>query len=243
MIGRFITTLFFLFLTATMYCQGFQFGAGLDYNTQNMDELKVLMDETFDVVSNDFPLQRTRNYPASYGYSVTAGLTPKTNFTVGIIYTWNSTDSKIDYNDNLHEIEFQHNISANTLGLTGTWRLNVEEKHQINYYFGFEGHFIMTKLNIGSMLILDDTRDANEFDFKGRSIALKPYVLVSGRLFSNFFLELKGGYLFDTEGKVFVDGNKDLFLVDSGGNTIRSNWSGLRLGLGLSFKISTRNTE
>lgn len=150
----------------------------------------------------------------------------------GISVGYYTTGSRISYKDYSGELKIDNIISAYTPGmLIGANLTNkiLTLKGEVNLAFS------MSKLEIVEKIL----NETDELNLESNSFQLEPRIRLT-YFWNNFEFGLRSGYLIDFGSKYNLEDNPDAFLENDENKAIKSNWSGLRIGISATYGISLK---
>jgi hypothetical protein len=197
-----------------------------------MSQLKTIND----LVKHDLPFdtKTVANFPPFLKYSI-AFLFKSGKISLGPLYTFQSTGSRVSGKDYSGEFRFDMVINSSAPGIYGTVELLQENKMIISFYSVFGTLF--SNLKTSELLQVQETRMIDEtFKFKCFNLFAEPGIFIS---YPVKFLNIgfNTGYLIQFGNKSFhYRDNKDIKLVNPvTGNPVKPGWNGLRVGLSSFF--------
>lgn len=224
----------FSYLKAAGQSQAFHFSPELA--TFQMGHLKDVMQDNLN--SGDWgnvPVKLTSDYPAfpgyfmGYDYPIT-----KDGLSLGVSLGINSTGARIHYADFSGEIDFSHAIESFNFGVVLTKQVNATTQ-KTSFYLGLEARLIQSQLRVASKLRIGEVSDVANIEFVSTSLAGMPFAKLSRPIYQRFHGHLKLGYLIDFQADLKWRNDKSFVFFDSNRNTVKADWSGLRLSLGASY--------
>ncbi len=189
-------------------------------------------------VSEGLPLQTVHDFPGHWDAEIRASI-PILNFNngklnIGASLGYGSTGGRIHYADFSGEIGVDQVLEYRSLGLI--FERSFTHTSQSTFYISAKQTLRFTNLDFTEFLALGDTGDSESLSFKSTSFGLQPqlgYAVFIG----NTFVRVNAGYQIEIPSGLTFSANRNAKLIDSSGDTIGANWSGLRLGFMLGMQI------
>ncbi|RPH33915.1 MAG: hypothetical protein EHM93_02795 [Bacteroidales bacterium] len=226
----FFSIIVLFFFSLSNYSQDFKIGFQSGWGSYKMSELKDL--NQYILKNNPLSPKMISNYPSYYYYRPSIIFAyKKVNF--GLIFSHQSTGSRISIKDYSGEYLFDSKIKSNAFGILG--EVNVDPEKKLKFILYSELGFIKTQLTLTEFLkVFDNTITDDKYYFDSKNYYIEPGFKISYPL-SFISLELNIGF-FQQFGKKKFEGDKDVSLTVNG-NKIKPDWSGLRFGLSFYFVI------
>ena len=206
--------------------------------TYAMNDLKAIQKELQNI--NDIPLKGTDNYPPfiCFGLDLIPVLTK--NFGLGFTSSYHSTGARNHYADYSGSLTEDFLVNDLNLGIDGIVTKIISKNLLLSGEI--KSGIKFTKLQSKSSLKLFEQNETENQSFKSESWWIEPQINIEKLLIKNIYFYIFLGYEFNTNGTLFLTSNRDLYLQINNSKA-SANWSGLRAGLGLSFKIKTKKPE
>ena len=201
----------------------------LNYNSFMHTSLKSFQEE-FRGDMPEIPIKINDNFPANFG--ITAGY--KINsLDAALLFSYNSTGGKISYSDYSGIVRLTQPLKAYSLG--GEYFIELD-KSSSNLSLGLKGFMTYSMLEIDSYTQIAD--EVNKDNIKLQSIDFG----VGGRLIyeyplSFFMLRASIGVDVVIGGKLKFKENNEYHLENNNGDPVKTNWTGLRTGIGISVPL------
>ncbi len=230
-----IVVIFLLSLAAGTYTFSQQISIGFSsgVGTYAMDDLKSLNEAVHPV----FDTKLVTDFPPYWFYQPSL-LIKLHKVAFGLNYTFQSTGSRISAKDYSGEYRLDMKVHSNNLGLVAA--VDLLEENNLRFSVYLEPGMAFSDLKINEYLILLDTELENEtMRFKALNYYVEPGIEFTYTLFPEISLGLNLGYYFQAGKRDFhLDGEKDILLTNpSTRETIKPGWSGIRLGMTLTYDI------
>jgi hypothetical protein len=201
------------------------------YGMKDLKELNKL-----NLSSLPFDAKATSNFPAYWYNKLSLEYSMKKLLTVGFTFSYQSTGSRISRVDYSGEYYFDNRIRALSPGVTAEIYFHLNSfLISIRNEAGIE----FTKLRLNEYLRINTESTNDKFSFISQNWYYEPTVKVSYPI-SFFRLGLVAGWLFDLKKEILAgsDSNtRDKNIVLSSGSKATADWSGIRLGISLSFNL------
>lgn len=106
---------------------------------------------------------------------------------------------------------------------------------RLEFYAKIGLNYSMMKIDFSSS-INGVGSDSNSSDFHSVGLNLEPGMCLSFPL-KRIVISVNTGYEFNVQGTTWLDTNDEVYLVNENGDQVIVDWSGLRLGLSLGYKL------
>ena len=205
----------FMLLIITVRAQKFELAASIGMGTYSMKDLKQINKNALEILP--FEAQITNEFPPwiQYRASVVYNLHDKYKF--GIVYIHNSTGSRISSKDYSGEYSFDNLLTGNSAGILLGMNLFRMQRFTIDLDAIFGG--IFTRFVNKEQLAVADTVISATSTFNSTSFFCNP--------------ELEFTYSFPVVNAGAFFG----YMLDAGGKSTWSNWSGMRLGVFVAMRF------
>lgn len=211
---------------------------GADYSA--MGKIKGLQDQLL----NDFrsmlnvPVKITESFPARPGFKMGLSFPVKEHrdnyYFISFSIGYTSTGGRINYQDYSGEVNLDQIL--NGYSLAGTAGYSDKSKNCFAMDYAIALKFIKTDYKIKSLIRLGQGREFKEIQLYSISAGIEPVLMPSYKI-RDLRLGLSISYLLNIPASMKLDSDSDLFLTDREGNQISADWSGLKLGVHLSYDI------
>jgi hypothetical protein len=220
--------LLLIFYSRGVYSQQVSIGFQLGTGTYSMSQLKTIND----LVKHDLPFdtKTVANFPPFLNYSA-AFLIRTGIVNTGLVYTFQSTGSRVSGKDYSGEYRFDMVIYSSAPGIYCAIDLLQQDKLLISFYSVFGTLF--SNLKTSEFLRIQETRIMDEtLKFKDFNFFAEPGFYIS-RPVKFLNIGFNAGYSIQFGNQSFYyRGNKNIKLVNPvTGNPVKPGWNGLRAGL------------
>jgi hypothetical protein len=176
------------------------------------------------------------SFPAfwSYDLSLTGKLSDRVRIGGSIGFT--STGGRIHYRDYSGEMECEQLTTAWVPAFQSELLLNPKGKLPVSLTCAAGA--MLGRYSLDFSLEVNNSSDSDNLKFKSTNFFLEPGIMANKRIVGKLSALVKAGYninVFKSRQDWVED--KDLFLQDGSGKEVRLDWSGFRLGVGLSFEF------
>jgi hypothetical protein len=226
-------TVLYLFLLPTYFCFGQvgDFFIEINYNNHSHSGLKKIQQEIIESVQ-EISLTSNDNFPGSIGYTVGFRIT---NFAASFFLGYDKTGGKVSYSDYSGVIKFEQELSSFILG--GNFERNILNNKRSDFLF----LKLKTAVRFSSLEIVSNSRileNTNQsfVDFDSKSIILGVGISYEYPLFF-FRLRTSIGFDFDIGAEYAFKENSDYYLQNNANNKVKTDWSGLSSGIGITIPI------
>jgi len=201
----------------------------LNYNSFMHTSLKSFQEEFIGDMP-EIPIKVNDNFSANFG--ITAGY--KINsLNAAFFFSYNSTGGKISYSDYSGIVRLSQPLKAYSLG--GEYFIQLDRSNP-NLSLGLKGFttYSMLEINSHTQILGEVSKDniklqSTDFGVGGRLIYEYPL--------SFFMLRASIGVDIVIGGKLKFKENNDYHLENNNGDPVKTNWTGLRTGIGVSFPL------
>lgn len=226
-------TVIILFFINTAFSQQWSIGGRLGVGNYSMSGLKDLQE--FRVEELGLPLSTTDNYPITPNYRVELAVNDLSFIDkIGVFYAFNSTGARSTRSDYSGRVDLDAIVNGNQIGFT--FQKMYQKINSISSGLYLDGSYLLSSLKTKDYLKIEASPDIiqkNSYNFNSSGLAAELGMVAKYRL-NPVELQVTLGYLHDFSGKLFLDGNKDQWLAINN-SEIKTNWSGFRLGVQISY--------
>jgi hypothetical protein len=222
-----------------LFSQELNIGLESGMGSYKMNDLKEI--NTLNLNSLPFEAKNVANFPSYFYYKPSLSFSFKRFLTFGASLSIQSTGSRVSYADYSGEYSFDIVISSSSPSLF------VELFYPVSKFrivFGNEAGIEHSKLSLNEQLRIGVKTDKTADSFKSKNFYYEPSLKVYYPL---LFMKigLVAGYLIDLQkSDISSDKNKNLILTIPPDRHAQSDWSGVRLGISVTFnvlRISNKN--
>lgn len=207
----------------------YEFSLFTGFATYQMNDLKGLNELTAKTLS--FDVSTVNNYDPGIYFGGSLGFKIHSTWNIGIVYQYFSTGSRIGQKDYSGKYTFDQLANGHFFGIES--KSITSKQNLINVSFLLQVGILLTGIELNEYLNVSGTEKQESQSFSAFSPVIYPAVNISGPYISRIKGYISFGGMYDTGGKVHLSGNKKALLsVDN--NKIKTEWSGLRVSLGLS---------
>lgn len=147
-----------------------------------------------------------------------------------------STGGRLSYRDYSGEIECDQSTTAWMAAVQSELLLNPDGKLPIS--FAFETGAAFGRYNVDIAVELNNTRESEAISFRSTNIFVEPGMRAYKSIAGPLSASLNAAYHFTLfKSRQSLAENSELFLLDDSGNQVRLDWSGVRIGIGLSLSF------
>lgn len=222
----FLIVLFFAGLQP-VFGQQIEFRPQVGIGTYAMSDLKGLLKES--VAQSQLGLKTTENFPAYvfYGLDVVYAISPKFGF--GITSGFYSTGGRnhiADYSGSYRE---DIKVNAINAGLLASFKDTLAS----HFFYGIElGSGIkFSNISVESVLNISDYNEQSKYDLKSQGWWIEPQLRFGRTFWRRFSCSVFGGYEFNLKSALKLKEGS------SNQSKVKIDWSGLRTGVSLSYRV------
>lgn len=232
---RFMRNVFFIVyilisLPVPLFAQELNLALEPGIGAYGMKDLKEF--NAINLSSLPFDAKITNNFPNYWNNKLLLQYSMKKFLTLGIACSYQSSGSRISRVDYSGEYFFDTKIRAFSPGLLAEFYFPL---NKFRFSFNNEAGIEFSKLRLNEYLRINSESKEDEYLFTSKNWYYEPTFKLSYPILF-FRLGLVAGYLLDFKKGVFVSSNNYNIKL-SEGKLATSDWSGLRLGLYLSFNL------
>ena len=216
-------------ITFIAYSQNGGIFIEFNYNTFSHSSLSTFQNEFIQDIP-EVPVTVNDDFPSNIGFTIGYNLN---HINLSLFLSHNSTGGKISYSDFSGVIRIIESLKAYTWG--AEYQIKLSKKTN-GFKLGVRGFSMISNFDLKNHTqILDNITNEN---IKFQSLNLG----VGGRLIykhslSFFIIKASLGFDITFGGSLRLKENKDLYLENNNGDNVKTNWSGLRTGLGIEIPI------
>lgn len=239
MMKRILISLSLIFSFVSANSQDFKFGFGSGIGTYAMKGLKNLNDQV--PARLPFDSKLVSDFPPYFYYSPSI-LLGFSKFSIGLIYSFQSTGSRISAKDYSGEFLFDMRIRSGNPGVYGEYKLSSEGKFDI-FLFSLAGPSF-TKLEVKDLFTVSSTTLTNEsYEFKARNYFIEPGVNFQVPVKTVIF-RIDLGYLIQFGKQPLTGKNKTDMLFDPKEQVpVKCDWNGIRAGLSVLLNLNRKTKK
>jgi hypothetical protein len=206
------------------------------YGTFAMSSLK---DFQLDLIkSSNVSLQPITTFPSYFGFGLKLGAQVDADLSCGVTLHYYSTGSRSYYEDYSGLARIDMIPQAFSAGIFFKNRMNKSERWQL--FSSLSILWVRTKLNLASEVKLGSQSQVENADFNSNNYSVRPNFILCRPVTETVYLEASAGYEFQLEGKLYVSGSDKAYLINSKGNEVLANWSGLRFTVGVGIFLNKK---
>lgn len=230
-----LSVIFVLVLVRVGIAQKLRLSLNSGYGTYQLNELRGLQND-FAAYGAWLHVEKVQQFPGYLNYSVSAEyfLNPKN--LIGLSGSYYTTGGRNHVSDYSGEYALNMPLSGYRLGMQ--YRNVFAGFGKTNIYLSANGGLMLSALSISeTMTIYPDHTTTEKVNLASMSFTFDPSVGAWYPLGKNFSVDISLGYQVYLASKLFNVEDLETELTDFRGNAVRLNWSGLRLGLGITYDL------
>lgn len=220
-----------LIITACMQLQGqkveLMFTSGMA--GYSMRDLKTTNDDLQSQIP--FSTKLTANFPMTFQFGGHFAVQLSNLYKIGVLYTYNSTGSRITSSDYSGSYYYDNIVTGNTIGILNGFRLYAYKAFRVDLQANIG--IVASILKITEELNVADTTFTSAVHYSAVGMYLEPSMEISYQ-----WKHLKGGiylgYFLNPMGRIRNESGQ------KSSSTI--NWSGLRFGIEIGIRQANRTT-
>ena len=212
---------------------GYQIGFG----TYSMGSMKNINNQVSESIPFDTKI--VDNFPGYLYFRPSISL-ESAGYSIGLIYTFQSTGSRISAKDFSGEYLFDTKVLSTAPGIYGDINILSQKKSKLSIY-SMTG-LLFSKLKMHEFLTLQNSQVSNQnIDYKAQNYFLEPglgYYYFLG----SFSLGLNAGYFITIGSQTFYSGdNKKNVLHDyKNQQDVKPDWNGVRVGFSILYTFRSK---
>jgi len=229
----------FIILANHLEAQLFNFNYSVGYGVYSLGDLKKLQEEALDEIT-ELPVKSVTTFPPYLYFTATAEYNQYKDLYGGIdagFYSTGALNHLADYSG-----EYSMKIKLNGWKAGAHLRQKIYSNREKDYDFGIFAQagsgIIRSHAEITESLVVSNNVLQN---YSITVVSLHPYIepslIASYRIFKMFSVSLSAGYQYDFESILHLKGDKESSLVHPDLTPVYVNWSGLRISVGLNYKL------
>jgi opacity protein-like surface antigen len=194
---------------------------------KNQEEFKT------DLLNSDIPVKEITSFPPSIqgelGVDFTIHDKQLRHYLLGGFINYTVTEGRLNYSDYSGSLDIIHNLKRVAIGMKGM--------HDIQNNFSIYGKIgvSLNQLEIKSNVSLQSSGLSEEaYHFNSMGLAVEPGIQWT-KMFHRTSFFAYSGYELNLNGK--TKRTEESYLIDNSGDPVFIDWSGFRLGIGVSFSL------
>lgn len=237
MYKRILIVLLLFSLVQVANSQHVKFGYQIGLGTYSMNTLKNINDQVSE--SLPFDTKVVDNFPGYLYFRPSVSLV-FAGYSIGLIYTFQSTGSRISAKDFSGEYSFDTKVHSSAPGIYGDLKIFSQKKNTLCIYSA--AGILFSKLNTHESLTLQSSQVQNQIiDFKAQNFFMEPglnYYYSIG----SFCLGLNAGYFITIGSQAFYYGdvNKTKLHDYKNQQDVKPDWNGIRAGFSILYTIGSK---
>lgn len=228
---KLIIILIFISYTVS-YAQDVRFGLYWGFGTYRMENLKDFQSEQ---VNESLHVKKTEQFPGYFNYVATMEYCLDNHvfgFNAGY-YTTGGRNTVSDYSG-----KYSLDMPVNGIRAGTQYGYLYPASKRLSIFGRLSGGVMFTSLKITESLIIYNVDSyTTTYKFKSLGFFFEPSIGLSYVLWKKIALDYSFGYQANLENKFHLQNNKKVYLYNSSDDPVKAGWSGIRLLIGLSFRI------
>jgi hypothetical protein len=200
-----------------------------NYNTFSHGSLSDFQEE-FKADLPEIPIQTTDDFPGNVGFTLGYEIV---NANVAVFASYNTTGGKLSYSDFSGLIRITENLKAYSLGAE---YLVPFSKTNDNFTFALRGFGMFSTMTLENYTKIAEDITNENIEFQSVNLGVGARVLYEYPV-SFFIIRAAVGFDLTFGGVLVFKENSDFQLEDNNGDKVKTNWTGLRTGIGISIPI------
>lgn len=216
-------------IVITSYSQNERVFFELNYNTFSHASLKTFQQEFIQDLP-EIPISINDNFPSNIGFTLGLKLNQINTF---FFLGYNSTGGKISYSDYSGVIRITQLLKAYTVG--GEYQVKLSKSND-GFSFGLRGFSMLSSLSLDNHTQISDNVTNEDIKFNSINLGIGCGLIYEYPV-SFFIIKASLGFDITFGGVLKFKENNDFHLENDKGDKVKTNWSGLRTGLGIEIPI------
>ncbi len=232
---KIIVILVFTFYVLDVSSQYVKFGVESGYGFYQLNSLKDLQSD-LSSFNNDLKAKVLEHFPNNIYYSLFLEVDLIAANSIGLECTYHSTGGRNQVKDYSGEYTLDLILNVYNYGVYYKNQLTISKK--VNAFVGVGIGVVRSFLRIEEMAIINGVElESNENEMESTSFYWKPFAGFSYNLNEEFSVHLGAAYQYETINGLHLKDNEDAVLKTKNQKRIVSNCSGVRLFLGVTYKL------
>jgi len=222
-----LTVIIFLFFFALQVKSQIILEANAGYGSYNLSDIKKMQKDMLEIVN--FPnLKSVETFPNNLFYSLHLIYPYNQNNQLGLYLSYSTTGGRNHLSD--YSGEYKLDMIINGYRVGAEYQYYFFEHQKLRLSVQGTGGIIASFLKMNEKLVVFDAAVSdNKKNMKGFGVFLEPSLKISYCIMNHLNLNFRWGYEFDLGNDLFLDNQK---------TKIESNWSGVRLSLGVAYYLA-----
>ena len=200
-----------------------------NYNTFSQNSLSDFQEE-FKADLPEIPIQTTDDFPPNIGFTLGYEIV---NANVFVFGSYTTTGGKLSYSDFSGVVRITEELKGYAFG--AEYLIPFSETDN-NFTLGLRGFGMFTTLNLENYTQISETVSQDQIEFQSANLGVGARVLYEYPV-SFFIIRASVGFELTFGGSLIFKENSDFFLEDNNGDEVKTNWTGLRTGIGIAIPI------
>jgi len=224
-----------MLLTQITVAQSIKIGLNTGYGTYLMKDLKEFQSDAAEYYK-EFHVEEVQQFPGYINYSASLEYSFGTKNLIGLNAAYVTTGGRNHVADYTGEYYLNMPVYAYSMGMQ--YQRVVKTINKFDLYAQLKGGMSFSTLEIDESFTIHQVDSASSsFAFVNHSFFVEPSVGTFYALGKDFSVNFSLGYQIDTKSKLHYKDNKEGTFLGFEGKPIYTNWSGLRIVLGLSYDL------
>ena len=229
-----------LLFTIPGFCQQIFVGIKAGYGQYQLSDLKAFQKGVADK-SGLIPAKLMEQFPGYFFQASSLEFQIEQFQLIGIDFTYHTTGARNALSDYSGNYRLDLHLQGRRLGVF--YKDKIAGNPKTGLFVQFRGGILFTRLKtVEKLAIYPSFEEEWKLEFNGESAFFEPSFIGFRKLSESFRLEVAFGYEYELGGVLFLkstDRKIELEHPDSR-NTVRANWSGIRLSAGILYSLNYR---
>ncbi len=200
-----------------------------------LTELKSFQNSLKDM-AGELGVKSVETFPSTLYYGLGTDFKLSGRSTAGILVHYNTTGGRNHIQD--YSGEYKMDILLNSFALGANYSFLLHKFGNVSFKSSITGGVRLSTLELAEKLtIYNDNITDSDYKFDGVNYYLLPSGEFNYPLKNNLCLNLKAGYEFDLRSRYYKKDDKNLIMKNINGKDMYIDYSGLRIGLGVSYSF------
>lgn len=234
-----IVTAIFFMVFLDVFSQSWHVGVGSGFMTHSQSPLKNFNKSIKEIIP--FETEITDNFPTTSYFQGEIEFRYD-QLIVGLIYTYNSTGSRVTSTDYSGSYYYDITLNGNIWGIyIGTFtKLN----DRLKLHYNIETGEIFSSLKLKESISINNVGSNEDIEnLYATGLYFKPNLKLSYE-YAKFNFNLNCGYIIDTQSPFHLKDQEDATLLNPTTNEkIKTEWNGLMVGISVSYSLLSYNQD
>lgn len=217
------------------YSQKYSVDFHAGYGTYLLSGLKEFQSNMTQVYL-PLPVKETVRFPGYLNYSASADFWYNSKNSIGLNGVFFTTGGRNHLKDYSGEYKLDMIMNGYRLGIQD--RNILLSSGTVKIYLQLRAGILMSVFKMDEFIKINNVDSVSEgYVFTSKTFFGEPSLGFRYKVIEGLSADFCFGYQFDTEGKLHLKENKEMMLNNPAGGPVYTNWSGVRIQLGVSYTL------